>query len=54
MKKESKFVKEGKEIFYIDKWGRQWDKSCIDDIFDTLKKRQDVNFGLDYYSYSEL
>ncbi len=53
MKKESKFVKEGKEIFYIDKWGRKWDKSCIDDIFDTLKKRQDVNFGLDYYSYSE-
>ena len=53
IKKQSKFIKKGKQIFYVDKWGRKWDNSCLDDVFESITQRKRIEEKLDYYSYNE-
>jgi|TARA_B100002003_G_C14017821_1_gene490943 hypothetical protein len=48
---KSKFIKEGKEILYIDKKGRKWDKECLDELFDAISKRRGIEETIDYYTY---
>jgi len=50
---KSKFVKEGKEILYMDKKGRKWDKECIDDLFDAISKRKKFEDSVDYYAFED-
>lgn len=50
---KSKFVKEGKEMFYVDKTGRKWDKKCLDELFEAITKRIKTDNTLEYYSYKD-
>lgn len=49
--RKSKFVKHGNKIFYMDKQGRKWDKECLDDLFDAISNRKNVEDKIDYYTY---
>ena len=53
IKKQSKFIKECNEIFYVDKYGKKWDKGCIDELFEAVTQRQKIEETLDYYSYKD-
>ena len=39
-KNKTKFLKEGNEMFYVDKLGRKWNKECIDELFEAVTQRQ--------------
>lgn len=50
---KSKFIREGKQIYYQDKQGRKWNKKCIDELFDAITKRERYDETVDYYTYDE-
>ena len=53
MGKTTKFLKEGNEIFYVDRYGRKWNKKCIDEIFEALTQKKKIDNVLDYYASEE-
>ena len=40
-------------IAYIDKYGRKWEKSSIDQIFEALTHKRKIDNILDYYAFKE-
>lgn len=52
MGKTSKFIKEKNEILYVDKHGRKYDKGCIDELFESVTKRKEIESTLDYYAFN--
>ena len=42
-----------KQIVYIDKFGRKWEKKAIDEIFDALTQKKKIDNVLDYYAFEE-
>lgn len=53
MDKQSKFIKEGNQIFYIDKYGRKWGRESIDDLFELATKKVKLDNSFEYYAFKE-
>ncbi|MBS3129012.1 hypothetical protein J4410_07770 [Candidatus Woesearchaeota archaeon] len=53
MSKQSKFIKEGNQIFYVDKIGRKWEKKCIDELFEAVTNKMKDDKTLDYYAFED-
>lgn len=53
IKEKSKFLKKDNQIFYVDKYGRKWNKKCLDELFEAITKRRETEETLEYYSYKD-
>lgn len=53
IKEKSKFLKEDNQIFYVDKYGRKWNKKCLDELFEAITKKRETEETLEYYSYKD-
>ena len=47
----AKTKKKNKEVIYVDKQGRQWDKECLDELFEAISQRKKIEETIDYYTY---
>ena len=41
------------KIAYVDKFGREWEKKAIDEIFEALTQKKKIDNVLDYYAFEQ-